>query len=39
MENMDGISVADYAKKLSEQGYSQATETIDRFRFDLWKQQ
>ena len=26
----------DLARELTEQGYSQAVETIDRFRFDLW---
>jgi putative transposase len=26
----------DLARELSEQGYSQAAETVDRFRFDQW---
>jgi len=32
----DESKMQDLARELSEQGYSQAAETIDRFRFDLW---
>jgi len=32
----DESKMQDLARGLSEQGYSQAAETIDRFRFDLW---
>ena len=36
-EALDNESkMQDLARELSEQGYSQAAETIDRFRFDLW---
>lgn len=32
----DESKIQDLARELSEQGYSQAADTIDRFRFDLW---
>ena len=32
----DESKMQDLARELSEQGYSQSAETIDRFRFDLW---
>ena len=32
----DESKMQDLARELSEQGYSQAAETVDRFRFDLW---
>jgi transposase-like protein len=32
----DESKIQDLARELSEQGYAQAADTIDRFRFDLW---